>query len=80
MLFSELTVDTLTCQYHHFLALRMCAMGHPCTHSFFFLNIQMEGSTNNDLWQHWLYLVCDIGGWEDVFVSCLHPIVSSPPL
>ena len=76
MLFSELTVDmsisSLPCSVH------VCH--GPSMHAWlFFLNIQMEGSTNNNLWQHWLYLVCNIGGWEDVFVSCLHPIISSPP-
>ena len=74
MLFSKLTVDMSISSLPR--SVHVCH--RPSMHSrLFLLNIQMEGSMNNDLWQHWLYLVCNIGGWEDVFVSCLHPIISA---
>ena len=74
MLFSKLTVDMSISSLPRSVHVRH----RPSMHSrLFLLNIQMEGSTNNDLWQHWLYLVCNIGGWEEVFVSCLHPIISA---
>ena len=47
----------------------MRAAGHPRTRGSYFVNIQTEGPTNDDLWQHRLYFTRDDGGWEDVFVS-----------
>jgi len=44
------------------------AAGHPRTRGSYFVNIQTEGPTNDDLWQHRLYFARDDGGWEDVFV------------
>ena len=75
-LFGELTDDVSN---HRFLALRVRAAGHPRTRASYFVNIQTEGPTNDDLWQHRLYFTRDDGGWEDVFVSCLHLAFSSPP-
>jgi NADH dehydrogenase [ubiquinone] 1 alpha subcomplex assembly factor 1 len=53
---------------HRFLALRVRAAGHPRTRGSYFVNIQTEGPTNDDLWQHRLYFTRDDGVWEDVFV------------
>jgi len=53
---------------HRFLALRVRAAGHPRTHGSYFANIQTDGLTNDDLWQHRLYFTRDDGGWEDVFI------------
>jgi len=53
---------------HRFLALRVRAAGHPRTRGSYFINVQTEGPTNDDLWQHRLYFSRDDGGWEDVFV------------
>ena len=64
-LFGELTDDVSN---HRYLALRVRAAGHPCTRSSYFVNIQTEGPTNDDLWQHRLYFARDDGEWEDVFV------------
>jgi NADH dehydrogenase [ubiquinone] 1 alpha subcomplex assembly factor 1 len=57
--------------YHRYLALRVRAAGHPRTHGSYFVNIQTDGPTNEDLWQHRLYFTRDDGGWEDVFVRFL---------
>jgi NADH dehydrogenase [ubiquinone] 1 alpha subcomplex assembly factor 1 len=69
---------------HRYLALRVRAAGHPCTRSSYFVNIQTEGPTNDDLWQHRLYFARDDGGWEDVFVrftnSFLAPFLVPPPV
>jgi len=64
-LFGELTDDVSN---HRFLALRVRAAGHPRTRGSYFVNIQTEGPTNDDLWQHRLYFSRDDGGWEDVFI------------
>jgi len=56
---------------HRFLALRVRAAGHPRTRASYFVNVQTEGPTNDDLWQHRLYFARDDGGWEDVFVRPL---------
>lgn len=64
-LFGELTDDVSN---HRFLALRVRAAGHPRTRGSYFANIQTEGPTNDDLWQHRLYFTRDDGGWEDVFI------------
>ena len=64
-LFGELTDDVSN---HRFLALRVRAAGHPRTRGSYFVNVQTEGPTNDDLWQHRLYFTRDDGGWEDVFV------------
>ena len=56
---------------HRFLALRVRAAGHPRTRGSYFVNVQTEGPTNDDLWQHRLYFSRDDGGWEDVFVRSL---------
>jgi NADH dehydrogenase [ubiquinone] 1 alpha subcomplex assembly factor 1 len=53
---------------HRFLALRVRAAGHPRTRGSYFVNVQTEGPTNDDLWQHRLYFTRDDGGWEDVFI------------
>jgi NADH dehydrogenase [ubiquinone] 1 alpha subcomplex assembly factor 1 len=67
-LFGELTDDVSN---HRFLALRVRAAGHPRTRGSYFANIQTEGPTNDDLWQHRLYFTRDDGGWEDVFVRAV---------
>ena len=67
-LFGELTDDVSN---HRFLALRVRAAGHPRTRGSYFVNVQTEGPTNDDLWQHRLYFSRDDGGWEDVFVRSL---------
>jgi NADH dehydrogenase [ubiquinone] 1 alpha subcomplex assembly factor 1 len=64
-LFGELTDDVSN---HRFLALRVRAAGHPRTRGSYFVNVQTEGPTNDDLWQHRMYFSRDDGGWEDVFV------------
>ncbi|KAF8485804.1 NADH:ubiquinone oxidoreductase complex I intermediate-associated protein 30 [Russula ochroleuca] len=64
-LFGELTDDVSN---HRFLALRVRAAGHPRTRGSYFVNIQTEGPTNDDLWQHRLYFTRDDGVWEDVFI------------
>ncbi|KAI9434186.1 complex I intermediate-associated protein CIA30 [Lactarius indigo] len=64
-MFGELTDDVSN---HRFLALRVRAAGHPRTRGSYFVNVQTEGPTNDDLWQHRLYFTRDDGGWEDVFV------------
>ena len=51
---------------HRFLALRVRAAGHPRTRGSYFVSIQTEGLTNDDLWQQRLYFSRDEGG-EDVF-------------
>ena len=56
---------------HWFLVLRVRAAGHPRTRGSYFVNVQTEGLTNDDLWQHRLYFSRDNGGWEDVFVHFL---------
>ena len=72
-LFGELTDDVSN---HRFLALRVRAAGHPRTRGSYFVNIQTEGPTNDDLWQHRLYFAREDGGWEDVFVRiCLLSLV-----
>ncbi|KAH9958591.1 complex I intermediate-associated protein CIA30 [Russula dissimulans] len=64
-LFGELTDDVSN---HRFLALRVRVAGHPRTRGSYFVNVQTEGPTNDDLWQHRLYFSRHDGGWEDVFV------------
>ncbi|KAI0249169.1 complex I intermediate-associated protein CIA30 [Lactifluus subvellereus] len=64
-LFGELTDDVSN---HRFLALRVRVAGHPRTRDSYFVNVQTEGPTNDDLWQHRLYFTRDDGGWEDVFI------------
>ncbi|KAH9974826.1 complex I intermediate-associated protein 30-domain-containing protein [Russula compacta] len=64
-LFGELTDDVSN---HRFLALHVRVAGHPRTHGSYFVNVQTEGPTNDDLWQHRLYFTRDDGGWEDIFI------------
>jgi NADH dehydrogenase [ubiquinone] 1 alpha subcomplex assembly factor 1 len=64
-LFGELMDDVSN---HRFLALRVRVAGHPRTRHSYFVNIQTEGPTDDDLWQHRLYFTRQDGGWEDVFV------------
>ena len=70
-LFGELTDDVSN---HRFLALRVRAAGHLRTRGSYFVNIQTEGPTNDDLWQHRLYFAREDGGWEDVFVRFLSSV------
>ncbi|KAH9954242.1 hypothetical protein BGW80DRAFT_1402825 [Lactifluus volemus] len=51
-LFGELMDDVSN---HRFLALRVRVAGHPRTRHSYFVNIQTEGPTDDDLWQHRLY-------------------------
>ena len=74
-MFGELTDDVSN---HHFLALRVRAAGHPRTRGSYFVNVQTEGPTNDDLWQHRLYFARDDGGWEDVFVRLVLLLSLSP--
>ncbi|KAH9953017.1 complex I intermediate-associated protein CIA30 [Lactifluus volemus] len=64
-LFGELMDDVSN---HRFLALRVRVAGHPRTRHSYFVNIQTEGPTDDDLWQHRLYFTRQDGGWEDVFI------------
>ena len=57
--------------------MRVRAAGHPRTRGSYFVNVQTEGPTNDDLWQHRLYFSRDDGGWEDVFVRRLAFSLSS---
>jgi len=72
-LFGELTDDISN---HDFLALRVRAAGHPLMRDSYFVNIQTEGPTNEDLWQHRLYFTRDDGGWEDVFIQFDHFVMT----
>jgi NADH dehydrogenase [ubiquinone] 1 alpha subcomplex assembly factor 1 len=74
-LFGEFTDDVSN---HRFLALRVRAAGHPRTRGSYFVNVQTEGPTNDDLWQHRLYFAREDGGWEDVFVRSVSLMVSVP--
>ncbi|EKM58461.1 uncharacterized protein PHACADRAFT_252799 [Phanerochaete carnosa HHB-10118-sp] len=64
-LFGEMTDDVSN---HKFLALRVCAAGHPRTRNSYYVNIQTDGPVTSDLWQHRLFFSRDDGGWEDIFI------------
>ncbi|KAF8274766.1 complex I intermediate-associated protein CIA30 [Lactarius quietus] len=66
-LFGELTDDVSN---HRFLALRVRAAGHPRTRGSYFVNIQTEGPTNDDLWQHRLYFAAKTAAGKTLCPSC----------
>ncbi|KAG6854383.1 hypothetical protein C0991_007374 [Blastosporella zonata] len=67
-LFGNITEDA---SLHDYLALRVRIAGDPKTRTSYFANIQTNGPTSTDLWQHRLYFQRHDNSWEDLFVSFL---------
>ncbi|KAH8989859.1 hypothetical protein EDB86DRAFT_2807533, partial [Lactarius hatsudake] len=58
-LFGELTNNVSN---HRSLKLHVHAAGHLHICNPYFVNVQTEGPTNDDLWQHHMYFLCDDNG------------------
>lgn len=68
--------DLENLELHRYLALRLRLSGDPRTHNSYFVNIQIEGPFETDLWQHRLYFK-KRDSWEDIFVNMWRSCIPS---